>query len=118
MGFTVDLTSFQDRHQGKGLGREQVAAEVSRNLKEAGLDVSKARAREVLDEVLRVFETAMQAGKRIELRGFGTIHAHRRAVRRSFIPSKGKLQKVDARWVVKVETSKDLKKRLMQVLED
>ncbi len=112
-----DLASFKERFPGRGLGRKQVAGEVSKNLKAAGFDISRPRAEEVLNEVLRVIEAAVQAGKRVELRGFGTIHAHRRAVRKIFVPSKGKLQRVDARWIIRIETSKDLKTRLMQTLE-
>ena len=113
-----DLGSFKERFASvEGLGRDQIASEMARGLAEAGHDVSKVRARIYLDEVLRVIQTALEAGKHVELRGFGSFYPHRRGVRRIFSPLVKKAVRVDARWIVRFDTSKILKKRLMETLE-
>ena len=107
-----DLASFKERNQSNAMGRDRIAAEVATRL-----DISRGRARVMLDTTLDVIQEAMEAKKRVELRGFGTLLPHRRNTRRSFVPTKGKVVKVDAKWVVVFKTSKELKKRLMETLE-
>ena len=113
-----DLGSFKERFASvNGLGRDQIAAEMVRCLSDSGYGISKALARIYLDEALRVIQTALEAGKHVELRGFGSFYPHRRGVRRIFSPLVKKAVRVDARWIVRFDTSKILKKRLMETLE-
>ena len=107
-----DLGSFKERNAAAGIGRSGIAAEVFRVVGK-----SKAEVRGVLDEILNVVQVALESGKRVELRGFGTLVPHRSNARRSFVPTKGKVVKVDARWKVVFKTSKDLKASLMNHLE-
>lgn len=107
-----DLASFKERHSAVALGRDGIASEVARVM-----DISKSKARVFLDVTLDAIQTALEAGKRVELRGFGSLFPHRRNTRRGFVPTKGKIVRIDAKWVVVFKTSKELKKTLMENLE-
>lgn len=107
-----DLAGFKARNTGDSIGRDGLAAEAA-----LGLGVSKARVRGVLDQLLLTIQDALESGKRVELRGFATLMAHRSNSRRCHVPSKGRVVKVDARWKVALKTSKELKLSLMEHLE-
>lgn len=115
----TDLGEFKTRHGKKALGRDSLASEVARRVALSGLDgVSAVKVRAVLDELFVVLAVAMQAGKRVEIRGFGSFRAVRKAQRRTFVPSKGKVVRVDAQWKVRFEVGKTLKRELMACLEE
>lgn len=113
-----DLGEFRERNQNPALGRDGVAVEVSRILENQGvLSLSRPKARAVVDAVVEVLSAAALAGKRVEIRGFGSFAPHRANARRSFVPTKGKVVRVDAKWSIRFKVSKDLKKQLMEHLE-
>ena len=107
-----DLSEFKARVKASGLGRETLAAEVAR-----ATDQPKTRVRAIVDQIFLTMQEALESGKLVEIRGFGTFRAHRRNSRRSHVPSLKKLVRVDARWVVNFKTSKLLKLSLMETLE-
>ena len=106
-------STFAERNPGAAVGRDGI----SRELKRVAPSQSLASLRSLTDAFFEVLESALLAGKRIEIRGFGTLRAHRRNQRVSYVPSKGKMVKVDARWVVRFDVGKPLKLRLMKELE-
>lgn len=108
----LNLTAFKERNKADGIGREGIAVEVARKTSQP-----KARIRNIVDEVFLTLQEALEAGKRVEIRGFGSLVPHRRNPRRSFVPTKKGIVKVEARWVIQFKTSKDLKKSLMENLE-
>ena len=112
-----DLGGFKDRNTADGIGRDGLAGEVALRVQMAGVNISKVKVRHVLDELFAVVGEALLAGKRVEIRGFGSFKAIRKNSRRSFVPSKGKIVKVDARWTVRFETSDSVKRDLMKSLE-
>jgi nucleoid DNA-binding protein len=113
-----DLGDFKSRHAAKAMGRDRVASEVVRRLTLRGVEgLSNAKARLVVDEVFEVLAVAMQAGKHVEIRGFGSFRPVRKNQRRTFVPTKGKVVRVDARWVVRFDAGKSLKRELMESLE-
>jgi integration host factor subunit beta len=113
-----DLGGMKDRNKSGTLGRDALAAEVVRALDAQGiLSIPKVRVREVVDEVFSTLTNALYAGLRVEIRGFGSLVAHRRNARRSFVPTKQKVMKVDARWTVLFRTPKEVKRKLMEHLE-
>ena len=112
---SFELAGFKERHATKDtLGRADLAKEIQREFPK----VSMVVMREIVDGIFTVFSQALLAKKRIEIRGFGSFKAHRRAPRRSFIPANNKVQKVDAKWVVKFATGKVFKGKLMAHCED
>ena len=114
----LDLTGFKERNTKKGLGRDGLADEVFLRLEKGmGREVSKRQIRDVVDNLFEVMLEALQAGKRVEVRGFGSMRPHRSGPRRSFVPTKGKVVKVDARWKVRFDPSKRMKRALMESLE-
>ena len=115
----MDLGEFKTRHSGKALGRDGLASEVVRRLAmQTGVkDISVVTARAVVDEVFEVMAVAFKAGKRVEIRGFGSFRPIRKGQRRTFVPTKGRLIRVDARWIVKFDLGKTLKRDLMESLE-
>lgn len=114
----MDLGEFKTRHAGRAVGRDGLASEVVRRLELAGtVEISATKARAVVDEVFEVMAVAMQAGKRVEIRGFGSFRPVRRGRRRTHVPSKGRVVLVDARWRVQFDAGKGLKKALMESLE-
>lgn len=106
-------STFAERNPGAAVGRDGI----SRELQRVAPGQSLASLRSLTDAFFEVLESALLAGKRIEIRGFGTLRAHRRNQRVSYVPSKGKMVKVDARWVVRFDVGKPLKLRLMKELE-
>lgn len=113
-----DLADFKARHTGAAVGREGLGVEVARALDEAGiLRLTKITRKAVVDAVFEAITEALLAGKRVEIRGFGTLKAHRRPMRRSYSAMLKKALRVDARWVVTFKTSPDVKRTLMRVLE-
>ena len=112
---SLDLAGFNERFANDGtLGRADLAKEVQREFP----NIPQVVMREVVDTFFGVIAQAILSKKRVEIRGFGSFSAHRRNPRKSFIPSKGKLQKVDAKWVVKFLTGKTFKGKLMAHCED
>lgn len=115
---TRDLGEFRERNQGPAMGRDALGGEVARLLESQGVvSLSRPKARAVVDAVVEVLAAAALAGKRVEIRGFGSFSPHRANARRSFVPTKGKVVRVDAKWTVRFKVSKDLKKSLMEHLE-
>lgn len=114
----MDLGEFKTRHAGRAVGRDGLASEVVRRLAMAGVEgLSATKARAVVDEVFEVMAVAFKAGKRVEIRGFGSFRPIRKGQRRTFVPTKGRLIRVDARWIVKFDIGKTLKRDLMESLE-
>ena len=108
-----DLAGFKERNKAVGLSRVNLASELA--LKTGD---SKLHSRVVVDALMEVIQEALEAGKLVELRGFGSFWPKRKRERRSYVPTKGRVVKVDARWTVLFKTSKELKKSLMANLED
>lgn len=115
----LDLGGFKDRNGKKALGRDDLAAEVAKRLEDTtGREVSKRQIREVVGEVFEAMATALMAGKRLEIRGFGVMVPHRTNARRVVSPLTGnKPVRVDAKWRVTFKTSRELRRRLMEHLE-
>lgn len=109
----MSQNTFAERNPGKAVGRDGIARELQR----VSPGMSLTSLRNLTDAFFEVLESALLSGKRVEVRGFGTLRAHRRNPRRSFVPSKSKVVKVDARWVVRFDVGKPLKLRLMKELE-
>ena len=109
----MSQNTFAERNPGKAVGRDGIARELQR----VSPGMSLTTLRSLTDAFFEVLESALLSGKRVEIRGFGTLRAHRRNPRRSFVPSKSKVVKVDARWVVRFDVGKPLKLRLMKELE-
>ena len=107
-----DLAEFKKRNLDERVGRDAIAREVSRVV-----DEPMQVVRRVLDQALLTMQDALEAGKRIELRGFASFVAHRKNPRRSYVPTKGKVVRVEARWTVTMKLSKELKRGLMEHLE-
>jgi nucleoid DNA-binding protein len=108
-----DLSAFKDRWTGDAIGRDGITEE----LRSCFPDMTKVQLREIVDEIFAVVKTALKSGKRVEVRGFGSLKPYRKPSRRSYVPSKGKVVKVDSKWVVKFTTGKEFKRELMQCLE-
>ena len=108
-----DLSSFKDRNTGDAVGRDGITEE----LRDLFPDLTKVQLREIVDGIFEIMKTVLRCGKRVEVRGFGSLKPHRRGSRRSYVPSKGKIMKVDAVWTVKFVAGKYLKRELMQTLE-
>ncbi len=108
-----DLAEFKERNPGRGLGRDGLVREVA-----MALDLPKPRVREVVEKTLEVILECLESGKRVELRGFGVFKAHRANARRSYLPSKKAMVKVDAKWSVRFKTPDAVRRRLMERLED
>ncbi len=116
----LDLGGVKERNDGRAMGRESVARELVLKLEAKGLPrlLTRPQAKEVVDTILEVLEECLLAGKRIEFRGFGSFRTHRKNPRKTYVPSKKGRVKVDARWLIKFETSKEVKVRLMEHLEE
>ena len=108
-----DLSGFRDRNAKDAIGRSGITEE----LRERFPDLTKVKLREIVDEIFEVMKTAIRCGLNVEIRGFGAMHPYRRASRNSFVPSKGKIIKIDSKWVVKFVTGKGFRRELMQSLE-
>jgi integration host factor subunit beta len=112
---SLDLAGFKERQSGTNtLGRADLADEIQREFPK----VPKVVMREIVDVFFGVISQALLAKKRVEIRGFGTLHAHRRNSRKSYIPSKGKISKVDANWTIKFVTGKVFRGKLMAHCEE
>jgi nucleoid DNA-binding protein len=108
-----DLAQFKERNPGRGMGRDGLVHEVA-----MALGLPKPRVREVLDKSLEVIMECLESGKRVELRGFGSFRAHRANARRSYIPPKGSMVKVDAKWSIRFKTPDAVRRSLMEHLEE
>ncbi len=74
--------------------------------KEAG--VSKSKAKEAIDVILRNVTKAMKKGERVALVGFGTFSVSKREARQGRNPQTGDTIKIPAKKVVKFKPSSKL----------
>jgi len=111
----LDLAGFKERlAKVNTLGRADLVKEVHREFPQ----ISSAVMKELVDTLFGVMSQALLSKKRVEIRGFGTFTAHRKNPRKSYIPSKGKVSAVDAKWVVKFLTGKTFRGKLMAHCEE
>ncbi len=108
-----DLSGFRDRNPKNAIGRDGITEEMRQYFPE----MTKVKLRAIVDEVFEIMKTAIRCGQNVEIRGFGSMHPYRRASRNSYVPTKGKIIKIDSKWVVKFVTGKGFKRELMQSLE-
>jgi len=109
-----DLRSFKERNPAERIGRDGLVKELAAKFPNR----TKVELRELLDSLLDTMTEALLSGKRVELRGFCTMWPVRRSSRRAFSPISRKVHKLDARWVVRFQAGKTMKRALMEHLEE
>jgi len=75
----------------------------------ADVDISKAKAGEGLDAVLKAIQESLKNGDGVQLIGFGTFQSVKQAARKGRNPQTGKEIKIPAKTVVKFKVGKTLK---------
>ncbi|GBR76476.1 histone-like DNA-binding protein HU [Candidatus Termititenax persephonae] len=72
-------------------------------------DLSKSKAKEVIDTLLETIKKSVKAGKAVQLVGFGTWKRAARKARTGRNPQTGKEIKIAARKVVRFAVGKEFK---------
>jgi len=72
-------------------------------------DISKAKAKDVIDALLEAIKKSVKAGKAVQLVGFGTWKRAARKARTGRNPQTGKEIKIAARKVVRFVVGKEFK---------
>jgi integration host factor subunit beta len=108
-----DLRPLEDRVSKRSLSRIELAHEISNKFP----SFTYRDSRLMIDTLFAVMTEALAAGKRIEIRGFGSFSTYRKNGQRYYVPALDRKVPVDAMWKIKFTMTKTLRRSLMEKLE-